>query len=183
MWTIADVHLPLYLLHVDYMIWLPYITYIYIYYISHVSRYLVGHMDVVTGCGWFPRNASLTKHSSRQGVIQLGPPLKDRDRKRKSTSRGAGAWFSCGLILCKKVILVTMYLDIIDIMCWGATQLPPVNIATPRNWNGFRSIENGLTSPCTYVLLLDAISEGLADLGLYCFCVLTEQHICGLSIS
>jgi len=47
-------------------------------------------------------NASLTKHSSRQGVIQLGPPLKDRDRKRKSTSR-------------------------------GATQLPPVNIATPRN--------------------------------------------------
>ena len=28
MWTIVEWHLPLYLLHVDYMIWLPYITYI-----------------------------------------------------------------------------------------------------------------------------------------------------------
>ncbi|CAL1161464.1 unnamed protein product [Cladocopium goreaui] len=50
-------------------------------------------------------NASLTKHSSRQGVIQLGPPLKDRDRNRQSTSRGTQL----------------------------TQQLPPVNISRPRN--------------------------------------------------
>ena len=81
-------HLPLYLLHVDYMITMTTVR-IFTFPMS-LGILLVTYRSLDVE---LPRNASLTKHSSRQGVIQLGPPLKDRDRKRKSTSRGAGAWF------------------------------------------------------------------------------------------